>query len=94
MKFATALDELSYWMQRLEFELRSGTAPRHIVALERLCGVFADKVSRDKRAPPSELPRRMALSTAWLDLQRKARAAIGSAQQTGHLRLIRGGKPS
>jgi hypothetical protein len=96
MKFESAVEELQYWMQRLQLELHSKTAVRHIVALERLCEMFADKVRRDKWAPPSELPRRMKLSTDWLALQREAQKVTRQPgeRRVGALRVLQGGMSS
>jgi len=97
VKFASAMDELEHWMQRLTLDLKLGVERRHILATARLCEVFADKVSRDKRAPQAQLERRMALSMAWLDLQRRVNATAPaqpnpSARRVGNLRVITGGR--
>lgn len=91
----TLLEELEYWMQRLTLELESRTAVRHIAALERLCSLFADKVRRDKSAPPGELPRRMRLSTDWIALQRRVQQVTrqgAPSRVVGQLRVIDGGR--
>lgn len=98
MKFACDLDELEHWLQRLSLELKMGSEWRHVVAVARLCELFAHRVARDKYAPQGQLPRRMQLSTAWLDLQRQVQSRTPSARpnppakRVGKLRVIQGGR--
>ena len=70
MKFASTLDELEHWTSLLEVEICRGAERRYLLAICRLCEVFAKQVSRDKRAPSSDLSRRMRASLRWLDLKR------------------------
>jgi hypothetical protein len=78
VRFDSPLDELDHWLQTLELEMYRGTDQRHVLVLARLCEVFAMKISRDKRAPSSQLERRMRLSMRWLDLQRQLGASAPS----------------
>lgn len=92
MKFDSPLDELEYWIERLALELRSSTAARHLVALERLCEIQADKIRRDKDAPRSELARRLRLSTEWTALQKRVRALTEPEPKPWKPRVIQGGR--
>lgn len=95
MKFDNCLDELEHWLQLLQLELLRGTERRHVVALSRLCEVFAHKVAVNKRLP--DLERRMKLSLRWLDLKRQVDGNAESTQpnpvarRVGRLRVIEGG---
>jgi hypothetical protein len=99
VKFTNALDEMEHWLQLLTLEMLRGAERRYLVAIGRLCEVFADKVSRDKRAPSSDLERRMKLSVRWLSVKRQLEASVpgatkGSpiARRVGGLRVIDGGR--
>lgn len=91
MKHATPLDELEHWMQLLQLELYRHAERRYLLAIARLCEVFADKVSRDKYAPPAQLSRRMKLSVAWLDLKRQV-DGNAPVKRPPRLRVIHGGR--
>lgn len=96
MVFDSDLDELEHWLQALSLELLRGAERRYLVALGRLCEVFASNVSRDKRHP--DLQRRLKLSVQWRELQRKldgtpqAKANPKARRARGGLRVIDGGR--
>lgn len=90
-----ALEELEHWMGRLANALGAHARREHIEPLSRLCELFADKVRRDKDAPPSELPQRIRLSTDWIQLQRRAQQVTqqpAPVRTVGGLRVFDGGK--
>lgn len=97
MTFDSDLDELEHWLHLLSLEMMRGAERRYVVAIGRLCEVFAVKVSRDKRNP--DLERRLKLSRQWLNLKRTLEGAPGStpkanpsARRRGGLRVIDGGR--
>ncbi len=73
-----------------------GAERRYLVAIGRLCEVFADKVSRDKRAPSSDLQRRLQLSVRWESAKRQLQPPPAKPNPTprrvGNLRVIDGGR--
>lgn len=91
-----AVEELEHWMGRLALELARRAPERgHVAALARLCELLADRVRRDKWAPPSELPQRMRLSTDWIELARRAKALTerpAPVRTVGGLRVFEGGR--
>lgn len=96
MRFTNCLDELEHWLQLLQLELLRGTERRHVVALSRLCEVFAHKVSVNRTHP--DLERRMKLSLRWLDMKRQVDGNAEAAQpnpvarRVGKMRIIEGAK--
>ena len=95
MIFGSPLDEFEHWLQFLQLELYRGAERRYVVAIGRLCEVFALKVGKDKRNP--DLERRMRLSMQWLDLHRQISNTPPAqpnptARRAGKFRVIDGGR--
>lgn len=91
MKFASELDELEHWLGLLEVEIHRGAERRYLTVISRLCEILTMKVSRDKRAPSTQLGRRMRVSLRWLDLQRTVEATKPKEQPSRprpRLRLV------